>query len=174
MSAPDTIEPVYMYRLAPASAAQVQQLVRQALDGSGWAFGGAAIWDLQGAGRENLRPIVSLPADAAPNVSGDFGHAFNKNAEVRWKRIDAASYDVLVLAEQPLPLEGVKRLERGWKADKDDRLVAFQTRKQDDQTDRQPAPSTPEGYDQLWGRYYYGPGEGAVLVRYTRLEEANR
>lgn len=164
--------PVFLYRLARATAAQLQALVPRILGGQGWTFGGASIWDAQGPDAQNLRPIEPLPADSAPDVAGDFGHAFNPRAEVRWKRIGQDAYDVLVLAETDLAPQGLTRLESHWRSDPDHHIVALQ---------HQPQGQPPK--PPLWGTYYYGPdlergdGPGAapshsvVFVRYTHVKE---
>lgn len=162
MSAPKQTGPVFLYRLARADAARLQALVLHTLGGDGWSFGGASIWDAQVPAAPNLRPIEPLPAGVAPNVAGDFGHAFNPRVEVRWKRVDAHSYDVLVLAETDPAPQGLTRLEPDWRSDLAPHMVALQ---------RQPPPGQP-ARPPLWGKYYYGPGRGVVCVRYTAVGEA--
>jgi len=173
MSAPENTASVYLYRLAPAGEDQVRALVDQLLGQSGWTFGGASIWDVVQDSdperlRQNLRAIRLLSAEIPLDVRGDFGHAFNKDVEVRWKRIDAASYDrkridaasydVLVLREQPLAPESLPQLRHALRADPAERVIALQS----------------DEHPPLRGKYYYGRGNGVVLVRYTRLEEANQ
>jgi hypothetical protein len=97
----------YIYRLFEATGDRVRDAVRAYVNIPCWTFGGASLWD---AGRANLRPITRLEDIALLDVSGDFGHAFSANAEVRWKRLDADSYDVLILSEQPLNIEDARPL----------------------------------------------------------------
>ncbi len=101
----------YIYRLLDATSDRVRDAVRAYVNIPCWTFGGASLWDVQpDAGRANLRPITRLEDIALLDVSGDFGHAFSANAEVRWKRLDADSYDVLILSEQPLNIEDARPL----------------------------------------------------------------
>jgi len=109
MSAPLSIG--YIYRIAKASATEVQDIVATHV-GAGWTFGGAAQWNLDTKKlRENLRPIDSFTASAHVNVCGDFGHAFSQAAEVRWKRRDDDIYDVLILSETPQNINGAVPLD---------------------------------------------------------------
>jgi len=104
----------YIYRIARADATQLQLLILTYV-GAGWTFGGAAQWDFDSKrGRENLRPINMFPNEGALNLQGDFGHAFNRDAEVRWKRRDNGDYDVLVLSEHPRAVEGATLLCVRW------------------------------------------------------------
>jgi len=100
----------YIYRVAKASAAEVQDIVATQVK-QGSTFGGAAQWDLDTKKlRENLRPIAPFTAAALVNVCGDFGHAFSQAAEVRWKRRDDGAYDVLILSETPQNINGAVSL----------------------------------------------------------------
>lgn len=103
----------YIYRVAKASAAEVQDIVATQVK-QGSTFGGAAQWDLHTKKlRENLRPIDSFAVAARVNVCGDFGHAFNKHIEVRWKRRDDGDYDVLILSETEPSVDGAVPLDIG-------------------------------------------------------------
>jgi hypothetical protein len=158
MSAPENTASVYLYLLAPAGEDQVRALVDQLLGQNGWTFGGTLVWNAQGPSAQNLRPIEPLLIGAELKVRGDFGHAFNQETEVRWKRTGVASYDVLVLREQPLAPESLPQLRHALRADPAERVIALQS----------------DEHPPLRGKYYYGRGNGVVLVRYTRLEEANQ
>jgi len=108
----------YLYRVYPADAAQLRALIAQFVSPPCWTFGGAARWDFEPArGQANLRPITPL-ADAAAiaglDLTGDFGHAFSPQAEVRWRRRDATTYDVLVLSERSLTVANSTVLAAGW------------------------------------------------------------
>ncbi len=94
----------YLYRLCPVDPVQLRQLVTDLVGSPGWTFGGASVWDfdLQLADRRrNLRPITPIDPAQELDVRGDFGHAFSRQAEVRWKRLAQERYDVLVLSETP-------------------------------------------------------------------------
>jgi hypothetical protein len=97
--------PGYLYRVYPADADQLRGLISEIVcgDGSpGWIFGGASVWDFDATlddKRKNLRPITPIDPKSPLDVRGDFGHAFSQRAEVRWKRITQAHYDVLILTE---------------------------------------------------------------------------
>lgn len=111
----------YLYRVCPADEARLRALLAELLTPPCWTFGGAALWDFVPAeGTANLRPLArveSAAALAAIDVTGDFGHCFTAAAEVRWKRRDETSYDVLVLSEQPLAIAGATTLADGWALD---------------------------------------------------------
>lgn len=96
----------YLYRVCPADAARLRQLVTEILSNEGWTFGGASVWDFDAKlndKRKNLRPITPIDPNSSLDVSGDFGHAFSEKAEVRWKRLTSDSYDVLILTQgQPI------------------------------------------------------------------------
>lgn len=101
----------YIYRLLRATGDRVRDVVRTYVKIPCWTFGGASLWDVRPEeGRANLRPITRLEEVAALDVSGDFGHAFSASAEVRWKRLEDNSYDVLILSEQPLSIQDARPL----------------------------------------------------------------
>lgn len=108
----------YLYRVCPADAARLRALLDELMAFPCWIFGGAALWDFEPArGQANLRrpaQIESAETLAEADLSGDFGHCFSATVEVRWKRCDEASYDVLVLSEAPLALAGATNLANGW------------------------------------------------------------
>lgn len=103
----------YLYRLCPVDPAQLRQLVTDLVGSPGWTFGGASVWDfdLQLADRRrNLRPITPIDSAQELDVRGDFGHAFSRQAEVRWKRLAQECYDVLVLSETPQTLPNAREI----------------------------------------------------------------
>ncbi|HEU4322605.1 MAG TPA: hypothetical protein VFS21_05600 [Roseiflexaceae bacterium] len=157
----DHRQPVFLYRIAPAKATQLRDLLAALFPKGGWAYGGAAIWDAVKQGAANLRPIDQFDAPEAMDVSGDFGQAFNVERELRWKRIDKEHYDLLVLSEQPVEHHALVSLEHrlGWRPDDpDDRFAALQGK----------------GHPSLRFRSYRGPNGGVVLVRYTGTEVEKR
>jgi hypothetical protein len=108
----------YVYRVAKANKTQLLALIAAHVD-AGWIFGGAAQWDFEaGRGTNNLRQLAKLAAGAAIELAGDFGHAFSKRAEVRWKRRDDGDYDVLILREDDPPADGAEPL-RWWNSAED-------------------------------------------------------
>jgi hypothetical protein len=95
----------YLYRRAPLTQADVQDLIAQ-------VFAGSAVFAF-GANNVTLQPITPYPVGAPiPLADGtsalDFGHVFNDHAEVRWKR-DGDRYDTLTLTEND---DLVKKLQR--------------------------------------------------------------
>ena len=103
----------YIYRVANAGAERLRAIIADHV-GAGSTFGGAAQWDFDAKQHnKNLRPIVPFSAAAPISVSGDFGHAFNKDIEVRWKRRDDGDYDVLILSEKPHVIDKAQPL-RWW------------------------------------------------------------
>jgi len=106
----------YLYRICPTDSEGIQALVRDHVGQNGWAFGGAAQWDFVSRnGMANLRTIEPFTDPAIINVSGDFGHAFSRKAEVRWKRLHESHYDVLILSEHELTIVGAVPLLVRWK-----------------------------------------------------------
>ncbi|MCX7790592.1 MAG: hypothetical protein N2378_08125 [Chloroflexaceae bacterium] len=105
----------YLYRIARADAARVRELAGEVVGLPCWSFGGAALCDLDpGKGTDNLRPIRALGRLEDLDLRGDLGHIFSARAEVRWKRRDDGSYDVLVLSEQALSITGLQTLGEEW------------------------------------------------------------
>ena len=105
------LSPGYIWRIAQANTQQVQTVIATHA-GAGLTFGGAAQWDFVSAhGRDNFRPISAFSAAGVVDISGDFGHAFNRTVEVRWKRCDQDVYDVLILSETARIIAGATPLE---------------------------------------------------------------
>ncbi|GAB4193385.1 MAG: hypothetical protein OHK0022_08210 [Roseiflexaceae bacterium] len=153
----DHKQPVFLYRIARADAAQLRDLLATLFPQGGWAYGGAAIWDTRSEVAP-LRPIKPFATVAEVEVSGDFGHAFNNNLELRWKRLDSATYDLLVMAEQPqeqLAIEPLPHEQHHLTWTKGDTFAALQG----------------AGHKPLLGKHYRGQGGGIVLVRYTGVKE---
>lgn len=104
-----------VYRLCPIDATQLVQLVATIVGLPCWSFGGAVLWDFDPAkGTANLRSIEELRKPEDLDLRGDFGHIFSARAEVRWKRLSATDYDVLVLSEMPQQIEGAQTIGSEW------------------------------------------------------------
>ncbi|WP_322511244.1 hypothetical protein [Chloroflexus sp.] len=99
----------YIYRCAPISADQLRKLIEQQVGLPCWHFSGASLWR-----QPTLSAIQKLGHKFDVDVNDDFGHAFSNKAEVRWKRIDLDTYDVLILSEQNLSIEGAYSLAGDW------------------------------------------------------------
>jgi hypothetical protein len=107
------LSPGYVYRIAQADDQRLRSVIATHI-GAGSTYGGAAQWDFNSkGGRANLRPITHFTNTATVDISGDFGHAFNRDVEVRWKRRDDGDYDVLILSEQAQMIAGAEPL-RQW------------------------------------------------------------
>lgn len=110
----EDLPPGYTYRVAKASAEQLQKIITdQVVTGS--TFGGAAQWDFDTTKKElrdNLRPVKPFTSPIAlDDLKGDFGHAFNNDIEVRWRRRDDDDYDVLILSEKEQSISGATPLQ---------------------------------------------------------------
>lgn len=96
-----TIPSGELWRLPHTDAVTLRRLLAAVLPDQCWSFGGALLWDVRtdiADKRTNLRQILLSSPDTV-DVSGDFGHAFAAEVEVRWKRLDDGAYDVLMLME---------------------------------------------------------------------------
>lgn len=148
----------YLYRIFPADAARLRAVAAELISPPCWTFGGAALWDFDASkGRANLRPVTPLPgadAIAALEIAGDFGHLFGAEAELRWKRYDETTYDLLVLSEQELTLAGASVLAAGWE-------TSAQVGEGLLQTDDQPA---------LSYIAYHAPDGAVQFLRYTGVQ----
>jgi hypothetical protein len=92
----------YLYRIPRADSATLRATVAAVVGFPCTSFGGAALWDFDpAAGRDNLRPLQAVASAAQLDVAGDFGHAFGRSAEVRWRRRGQEHYDILVLTDTP-------------------------------------------------------------------------
>lgn len=71
-----------------------------------------ALWDVEK--NFELTDFTAAHDATGLDLRGDFGHIFSKNAELRWRRVDADGYDVLILRDTPLTLAGTTALGAGW------------------------------------------------------------
>lgn len=118
----------YIYRIADADKDRLGKVIAQIVGDAGWTFGGAALWEFDSQkGCDNLRPIKHFTKPHDVDVRGDFGHAFSKQGEVRWKRRDTDHYDVLILSEQEQGIEGAVRLGDSWETKEKTSLNILQT-----------------------------------------------
>lgn len=146
----------HLYRVCPATEDRIRELVRDYVGESGWSFGGAAAWDFEPErGHKNLRALAKFDDATTLDCTGDFGHAFSLRAEVRWKRRDDGSYDVLVLSEQQLTIAGATSLPGTWDARPSDKLGIVQTGEE-----------PPIGYIG-----YYARNGAQTFTRYTKPKE---
>ena len=144
-----------IYRVARANAATLRSIVETAIGMPCWTFGGAALWDLDPAkGRENLRAIEPIQAISALDLSGDFGHAFARQAEARWKRIAQDSYDVLILGDTAPAIAGATPLGSEWQTSAPDEMAVLQS----------------GGRPPIGFIYYYAANGAVQFIRYTHLE----
>jgi len=144
-----------LYRIDRADAARIGALARDIVGLPCWSFGGAALWDLDpGKGSDNLRPIKALGRLEDLDLSGDFGHIFSMRAEVRWKRRDDGAYDVLVLSEQTLSIQGARTLGEDWEVHAHPARKLIQTGQ----------------YPPLMCLTYYAPNGAAQFLRYSHPE----
>jgi hypothetical protein len=158
----------YIYRVASTDADQLRTLINKHVGNGGWTFGGAAQWDFDSRrGRKNLRPIIKIPTEGALDLQGDFGHAFNSDAEVRWKRRDDGGYDVLILSEKEQTVEGGEPLRVRWWNSKDNRWED-----KDWQIRRYTKAGIVRGDNQLVIRYidYLAPNSAVQFQRLLKVE----
>ena len=100
-------------RVAKADDAKVRVLVSEIVTFPCSQVIGKALWLDAGAAPE-LTKILPVDSSAKILLNGDFGHIFGTTAEVRWRRIDEAHYDILILSDTPLEIEGADALGEGW------------------------------------------------------------
>jgi hypothetical protein len=87
-------------RVPRADAATLCGIVADVVHTPCCTFSGSVLWDIDRDNKaNNLRTIKQVPEFTAKHLRGDFGHAFNDRAEVRWKRLGHNTYDVLILSE---------------------------------------------------------------------------
>lgn len=99
-------------RVAKADDAKVRVLVSEIVTFPCSQVVGRALWNV---GKEpDLTKITEVKTAAEIDLHGDFGHIFGTTAEVRWQRIDEAHYDILILSDTPLEIEGADALGEGW------------------------------------------------------------
>ncbi|MEI8306907.1 MAG: hypothetical protein WCF99_07535 [Chloroflexales bacterium] len=99
-------------RVAKTDDAKVRVLVSEIVTFPCSQVVGRALWNV---GKEpDLTKITEVKTAAEIDLHGDFGHIFGTTAEVRWRRIDEAHYDILILSDTPLEIEGADALGEGW------------------------------------------------------------
>lgn len=117
----------YVYRIPNANSSRLKQVITDIVGKEGWTFGGAILWDFDPDKEQaNLQPITSIGTGDI-NVTGDFGQAFSQQAEIRWKRRDQDSYDVLVLSEQEADITGAIQIGESWNVQTNNNLQMMYT-----------------------------------------------
>lgn len=104
----------YFYRLLTSDAGKIRELAQQMPGLPCQQIRATSLWDLDGL--PQLDEVKSCTTAEEIILTGDFGHLFNMRAELRWKRRDDGSYDVLVLTESELVLPGASLIASGWPA----------------------------------------------------------
>lgn len=151
----------YMYRIATADATTLRETVQKVVGFPCWSFGGAALWDVDSRNeRNNLRPITRIDMPENLSISGDFGHAFNQTAEVRWKRCKDAVYDLLILSDQQPNLANAQPMGN----DRGEWITSTPT----DPT--RVAIIQSGGYSPLHFIAYHAPNGAVQVLRYKKLE----
>lgn len=155
-----------LYRRPTADAATLLSLAEQIVEWPCWNFGGASLWDVKTEPeqlRDNLRPITKITSSEHIDLSGDFGHIFSSQAELRWKRRSRESYDVLILTETILSTNGLIQLGDFEVTDVDERTWIYLDTPQDEQA---------QGLRWRLGyREYRGKNGVVQFVRYTKLNK---
>lgn len=97
----------YLHRIAPYTAEQAlalaKQLQQQDKGQKVWWVSASQQWDVKTSHNlnDNLRDFTEFnQATDIDAFQGDFGRIFCKDWELRWKRLDAGQYDLLILTEQ--------------------------------------------------------------------------
>lgn len=144
-----------IYRVACADADNVRTIAQEVVGLPCYTFGGAILWDMDAhKGTENLRHLQYLTSSLDEDASllkGDFGHIFSSRAEVRWKRKTQDTYDVLILSDQPPPIEHAVAIGGPWHTSEPGKHSILQSNK------RPP----------LSCIYYYAPNGAVQFVRYV-------
>ena len=144
----------YVYRIPNANGVRLKQFIKDIVGQEGWTFGGAALWDFDAyEGPNNLRAVTSI-GTGENNITGDFGHAFSKQAEVRWKRRSDDSYDVLILSDSEQTIKDATQLGEAWEVQTNNELKIKQTR--------------PDS-GKLRYKTYHAPNGAVQFVRYTEV-----
>jgi hypothetical protein len=102
----------YFYRLQTAKPADVRRLAEQILQFPCRQTYATSLWDVTEL--PTLSKITGCDTAEQIVLAGDFGHLFDARAELRWKRCDDGSYDVLVLSERKLDPPGATLLAADW------------------------------------------------------------
>jgi hypothetical protein len=91
------------------SEQELRELIGEHI-GSGTTFEGDTLKLIPPRPFANARDAEVLP------LRGDFGHAFNARAEVRWRRGEQGGFEVLLLSESPLKQvpAGVDQIGAAW------------------------------------------------------------
>jgi hypothetical protein len=145
-----------VYRIPQADQARLRQLVAAYVELPGWTCGGAALWEFDPQrGQENLRPMTLFNDIHDLRTDGDFGHAFSGAAEVRWKRRDQDTYDVLILSETTLDIADAEPLGASWIVQDSGKLAIIQ--------------STRHRYPPIAYRTYHAPNGAVQFIRYTEV-----
>lgn len=137
----------YIYRCAPVTAAQLLDLIRQQVGGLPcWHFSGTHLWQVPA--------LKALEYSAQIDVNSDFGHAFNQQAEVRWKRLDDDAFDVLILSEQAPTIPGAHTLASDWEVREHPQRPLIQSGKR----------------SSINYLTYHAPNGAVVFTRYTEVK----
>lgn len=160
----------YLYRCAQADGATLRSLVQDLIGLPCWSFSAAILWDVEPDKKSaNLRPISKVSDLTTLDIRGDFGHAFSQQAELRWKRRDAQTYDLLLLTEAPLlPNQvGLFGAQPLWEFPEVRRAALGSANLQDT-----PREERAQGIRYYLDRKEYRDQQGSVrFVRYTTLQK---
>lgn len=103
-------------RVKAADTARIRELVGQVVGFPCKQVVGRALWDV--GVRPELTEITHVPDDMQLDLKGDFGHIFGTTAELRWRRIDDALYDVLILSDSSLDVPDMQALGKDWRTER--------------------------------------------------------
>jgi hypothetical protein len=112
----------YLYRIANADPERIRSLVDSTVQFPCGEVRGTLLWNIDT--QPQLYSFARVSSAAELDLRGDLGHIFSAQAEVRWKRRNNGSYDVLLLTEQMQTLEGVTPLGGMWAT----RAISLQVR----------------------------------------------
>ncbi|EFO79701.1 hypothetical protein OSCT_2386 [Oscillochloris trichoides DG-6] len=98
-----------VWRVKEADAARITELVGQKIGFPCSQVIGQALW-FEEEQTPTLSKIEQVPDATALRLQGDFGHIFGPSIELRWRRINADRYDVLILSDSALDVEGAEPL----------------------------------------------------------------
>ena len=131
--------------------AQLRALIMMIVRFPCWTVSGTMLWDVEHS--PTLRPIRRIDVSEDFTIRGDFGHAFSPRAEIRWKRLDEHSYDVLILSDQQPNISGILLLEGPWRTQT---VTLIQNS---------------VGRPAIRGLVYYAPNGASQFVRYVEEVE---
>lgn len=103
-----------VWRVKEADAARITELVGQNIGFPCSQVIGQALW-FEKEQTPTLSKIEQVPDATALRLQGDFGHIFGPSIELRWRRINAQRYDVLILSDSALDVKGAEPLGAEWK-----------------------------------------------------------